>query len=182
MLRLDGWTPFTTRPLMAISPPEIAFQPRDHVQKRGFPAARGADEDKELAFLDRDVDAVQDFDLPVGFGDVADVEKAHFRPHVVGGPTRGRTGMGPVALPGGRDGVGKGGCGLFRGLVRVEEGGDGVGCSAHDGGVGGVGSGEGRDSGACGVIGARLALVAWAQASIATGRCRCVPGSRPWPG
>ena len=34
------------------------LQPRDHPQQRGFAAARGADEDAELAILDLEVNPV----------------------------------------------------------------------------------------------------------------------------
>jgi hypothetical protein len=54
-----------------------ALEPRDHVQKRGLAAARGADEDEELALLHGDIDPVQHLDGAVGLGDVVDVEKTH---------------------------------------------------------------------------------------------------------
>ena len=57
--------------------PGNAFEPGDHVQKRGLAAAGRTDEDQELAFLDGDVDPMQDFDRAVGFGDLRYVEKAH---------------------------------------------------------------------------------------------------------
>ena len=75
MLRLDGCTPLTTRSLILISPLVIPSSPRDHVQKRGLAAARGANEDEELTLLHRDIDPVQHFDGAVGLGDVVDVEE-----------------------------------------------------------------------------------------------------------
>jgi hypothetical protein len=43
-------------PSISSVPPVIFLQPRDHPQKRGLAAARGADEDDELALFDVQVD------------------------------------------------------------------------------------------------------------------------------
>ena len=36
----------------------VALQPRDHAQRRGLAAARGAEQGDELAVLDREIDRV----------------------------------------------------------------------------------------------------------------------------
>jgi hypothetical protein len=77
MLRLDGWTPFTTRSLILMSPLVMPSSPAIMFSKRGLAAARRADEHEEFALLHGDVDLMQHLDGAVGLGDVVDVEKTH---------------------------------------------------------------------------------------------------------
>ena len=62
MSRSLGGTSFTSRPPMWISPSVGVVQPGDHVEQRRLAAARGADQDQELAGVDLDVDALEDLD------------------------------------------------------------------------------------------------------------------------
>jgi hypothetical protein len=57
-------------PSMRISPLGHVLQPRDQPQKRGLAAARGADEDGELAVLDGQVQRRDDLDLAEALGHV----------------------------------------------------------------------------------------------------------------
>ena len=52
------------------------LEPRDQPQQRGLAAARGPDEDHELALLDLEVDALDDVDRAVALADVAGVADA----------------------------------------------------------------------------------------------------------
>ena len=56
------------------------LQPGDHAQKGGFPAARGADEDDELARPDVEVDVPQDMHVAIGLGDISQCQIGHRRP------------------------------------------------------------------------------------------------------
>ncbi len=56
------------------------FQPRDQPQKRGLAAARGADEDAELAVRDRKRDVAGDRLATEGLGQVFDPQLCHGYP------------------------------------------------------------------------------------------------------
>ncbi|MNT67085.1 hypothetical protein D3C72_2052020 [compost metagenome] len=53
------------------------LQPRDQAQQRGLAAARGADEDDELALLDGEVDALDGAVLTKEFLDAAQLKVGH---------------------------------------------------------------------------------------------------------
>ncbi len=53
------------------------LQSRDETQKRGLAAARGTDEDGELAVLDVEIDAVDDIDGAEGLSDLLQLNAAH---------------------------------------------------------------------------------------------------------
>ena len=53
------------------------LQPGDDAQQRGLAAARGADEDAELAILHLEIDVVQDLDIAEGLGDAAQRDVGH---------------------------------------------------------------------------------------------------------
>ena len=71
MSRSFGGTSLTTRSPIRISPCGDLLEPGDHAQQRRLSAARGPDEDDELAVGDIDVDAVDDFDRAEGLADLA---------------------------------------------------------------------------------------------------------------
>ena len=68
MSRSDGSSSLTTRPPIAISPPVISSSPATMRSSVRLAAARGADDDDELAVGDLGVDAVDH--LVGGFGPV----------------------------------------------------------------------------------------------------------------
>ena len=60
MPRFEGGTSFTISPAIWSVARCDVLEPGDGPQQRRLPAARGADEDDELARFDVEVDAVQD--------------------------------------------------------------------------------------------------------------------------
>ena len=56
------------------------LEPGEHAQKRRLAAAGGADQDDELAVLDRNRNAVQDFKIAERFPHVADLHRRHLAP------------------------------------------------------------------------------------------------------
>jgi len=58
-------------------PARDLFQPRDHAQKRGFAAARGADKHDQLALFDVKIDIRQHLDLAIGFLDIGQFQIGH---------------------------------------------------------------------------------------------------------
>ena len=59
-LRLAGASPVTSRPSIDDRAAGGVLEPGDQPQQRGLAAARGADEDDELAVLDVEVDVRDD--------------------------------------------------------------------------------------------------------------------------
>ena len=68
--RLAGGSSVTSSPSIRIVAGGQILQPRDQAQQRGLSAARGADEDDELAIVDVEVDAGDDDDIAEGLADV----------------------------------------------------------------------------------------------------------------
>jgi hypothetical protein len=58
------------------------LKPRDHPQKRGLAAARRPHEDRKLAFLDGQVDALQHIDGAIAFPDTVQRDAAHAGPPI----------------------------------------------------------------------------------------------------
>ncbi len=54
------------------------FEAGDHAEQRGLAAARGADEDHELAVLDVEAGARNDDDIAKGLACVLERDRAHF--------------------------------------------------------------------------------------------------------
>ena len=77
MFRSRGRTPSTGSPSMAIEPPSVSSRPGDGAQEGGLAAARGADEDAELALGDVEIDAAQGVDLAVVFLQTTDRQACH---------------------------------------------------------------------------------------------------------
>ena len=55
-----------------------AFEAGDHPQQRGLAAAGRADEDREFAVFDGDVDALDDLERTVEFANVSEIDHLEF--------------------------------------------------------------------------------------------------------
>ena len=81
MPRFEAGTSFMRSPSISIDPPVIGSRPAIIRNKRGFSAARGANENRELAGIDGEVDAVDDLDVAVLLEDVLeDDARGHAKP------------------------------------------------------------------------------------------------------
>ena len=56
------------------------LEPGDEAQERGLAAPRWADENRELAVLDREIDALDDIDLAEGLADSLEYDVDHAAP------------------------------------------------------------------------------------------------------
>ena len=77
MPRSDGSAWVTSLPSIRIVPAGHLLEAGDHPQERGLAAARRPDEDHELALLDREVDARDDFDAAVALADALEFKVGH---------------------------------------------------------------------------------------------------------
>ena len=77
MSRLDGCRSLTTWPPIRISPELIELEARDRVEQSGLAAAGRPDEDEEAALLERDVDALEDFQAAEPLAERTDFESGH---------------------------------------------------------------------------------------------------------
>ena len=75
--RARGGRSLTTWPPMRISPDVGLLEPGDHAEQRRLAAARGAEQDEELAFLGREVHAVDGVDLAEALTDVFRLDRCH---------------------------------------------------------------------------------------------------------
>ena len=75
--RLAGGTSVTSSPSIMICAGGQVLEAGDQAQQRGLAAARGADEDHELAVRDVEVGARDDDGLAEGLADVPEGDGAH---------------------------------------------------------------------------------------------------------
>src|SRR4051794_6257287 len=73
-----GGTAFTTLPPIAISPPVMILQAREHAEQGGLASAGRSDEDDHLAVGDVDAEPVQNLDRAKRLPHVADLDRRHY--------------------------------------------------------------------------------------------------------
>ena len=78
MSRFDGCRSLTTWPPIRISPELIELEARDRVEQSRLAAAGRADQHEKAALLERDVDALEDFQAAEPLAERTDFESGHW--------------------------------------------------------------------------------------------------------